>query len=368
MTTILALNSGSSSLKFGVYDVDKDADLVLAGEAEWRDDSGEFRAADRAGKSLIAEHISVGTQQDAMARIRALLDDTEIFVRAVGHRIVHGGAACRQHCLIDSAVMARLERATEFAPLHAPPALSLIRYASEHFPGTPQVACLDTAFHYGLPDAARIFPISRDLNRQGVERFGFHGLSCESILRQLSSIPQRLVIAHLGSGASITAVKNGKSIDTSMGLTPTGGIVMGTRCGDSDPGVLLYLMRRCGYGAAELENLLDRRSGLLGISGISSDMRALHNAAATDANAKLAIEIFCYSVRKQIAAMAGALGGIDELVFTGGIGEHDGMVRKSVCDALSFLNIRDILVLPSLEDEQIALHAARLSSVTESTV
>jgi acetate kinase len=211
-----------------------------------------------------------------------------------------------------------------------------------------------------LPDVARFFALPRDLRAEGVERFGFHGLSCESILRQLAAIPERLVIAHLGNGASVTAVRNGRSADTSMGLTPTGGVVMGTRCGDIDPGVLLYLMRKHGYDAEQLESLVDHRSGLLGISGISSDMRALHQASAVP-DAALAIEMFCYSVRKQIAAMAAVLGGIDALVFTGGIGEHDPAVRASVSERLSFLRIGRIVALPSLEDEQIALHTSRLT-------
>ncbi len=188
---------------------------------------------------------------------------------------MHGGPQLRRHCLIDDPVLRQLEAATAFAPLHIPPALAVIRFAQDHFRGIPQAACFDTAFHADLPDLARVLPIARDLQREGVQRYGFHGLSCESIVRQLAiDSPRRLIIAHLGNGASVTAVRDGRSIDTSMGLTPTGGVIMGTRSGDLDPGVLAYLMREKKFDAAGLEELVDHRSGLLGISGISSDMRA----------------------------------------------------------------------------------------------
>lgn len=360
---VLALNSGSSSLKFGVYDVARTAaTAVLSGEAEWEGATGTIRANDSVGNPVPLPQNAVATQDDAVAAISALLDRAKLLAQAVGHRVVHGGPDCRSHCVITDSVMSRLQSAAEFAPLHAPPALSIIRYAKAHFRSVPQVACLDTAFHSGMPDVARIFALPRELCQEGVERFGFHGLSCESILRQLVQTPERLVIAHLGNGASITAVRNGRSIDTSMGLTPTGGVIMGTRCGDLDPGVLIYLIRKHGFDAKQLEQLVDHRSGLLGISHDSSDMRELHRSAAASPRAKLAIAMFCYSVRKSIAAMAAALGGIDVLVFTGGIGEHDGAIRASICEAVRFLNIGRTLTLPSLEDEQIALHTAHLAS------
>jgi len=355
--TILALNSGSSSLKFGAYEVaDSSARLLLGGEAEWQDGAGKLRIADCAGAAS-----DVATQQDAVVSIGNLLDEHRITLRGVGHRIVHGGPNLLRHCVIDASVMEQLERAAEFAPLHVPAALSLVRYASSRFQGVPQIACFDTAFHATLPESARIFALPRELRADGVQRFGFHGLSCESIVRQLAPIPERLVIAHLGSGASITAVKNGRSVDTSMGLTPTGGVVMGTRCGDIDPGVLIFLLRRFGYDAAQLEELVDRRSGLLGISGASSDMRKLHVAAQSNPDAALAIEIFCHSLRKEIAAMAAVLNGIDTLVFTGGIGEHDAVIRSAIADGLGFLRIGEIIVLPARENEEIALHTWALT-------
>src|SRR6202022_3098927 len=229
-------------------------------------------------KAVLSETISISSQREAIIRIGRLLADSKMPApAAVGHRVVHGGSKLRQHCLIDDSVLRQLEAATAFAPLHIPSALSVIRFAQEKFPGLPQVACFDTAFHAELAAVARVLPISKELQLEGIQRYGFHGLSCESIVHQLGNgLPSRLIIAHLGNGASVTAVKGGKSIDTSMGLTPSGGVVMGTRSGELDPGVLIYLMREKKLDAAMLEDMIDHRSGLLGISGISSDMRRLH--------------------------------------------------------------------------------------------
>ena len=202
------------------------------------------------------------------------------------------------------------------------------------------MACFDTTFHTNLAEVARVLPISKELQSEGIQRYGFHGLSCKSIVLQLAvGLPNRLIIAHLGNGASVTAVKGGKSIDTSMGLTPTGGVIMGTRSGDLDPGILVYLMREKKFDAAMLEELVDRRSGLLGISGLGGDMRGLHEAAPSNADARLALQMFCYSVRKQVAAMIAALDGVDMLVFTGGIGENDGEARAAICDGLSWIGV-----------------------------
>jgi acetate kinase len=233
-----------------------------------------------------------------------------------------------------------------------------------------------------MPARAQTLALPRDIRATGIQRYGFHGLSCESIMRQLAETPRRVIIAHLGNGASVTAVNDGISIDTSMGLTPTGGVIMGTRSGDLDPGVLVYLAREMQFDAAMLEKLVDHRSGLLGISGIGSDMRALHQSASANADARLAIEMFCYSVRKQIAAMIAALDGLDLLVFTGGIGENDATVRAAICDGLAWAGIDlnaarngiaghipghpssrcRVAVLPSQEDEQIARHSWELAS------
>ena len=347
---VLALNAGSSSLKFGLYLVGTSGCRRLASGMEE----------------------TVGAPQAVIARIAQSLTAQGLPAPlAVGHRIVHGGPHLRRHTLIDAAVMLQLETAKVFAPLHVPTALALVRFAQERYPGIPQVACLDTAFHAGMPDVARTLPLPRELRALGVERYGFHGLSCESIVRQLGNdLPQRMVIAHLGHGASVTAVAHGASIDTSMGLTPTGGVIMSTRCGDIDPGVLAYVVREHRYDAAQLEALIDERSGMVGISSLSGDMRELRAAAssasASNADARLAIEMFCYSVRKQIAAMAVALGGIDLLVFTGGIGENDAATRRSIGTGLVALGVRTesefARVMPSQEEEQIALHTGQLTS------
>jgi acetate kinase len=378
--TILALNSGSSSLKFGLYRVGSArTDVLLSGAAESiGDKEGKFFAQDSRNNVLLSEAISIPGQQEAIIRIGRLLTESKMPApAAVGHRIVHGGPRLQRHCLIDDEVLRQLEAARAFAPLHIPSALSVIRFAREHFPAATQAACFDTAFHADLAKVARVLPIPKELRSEGIQRYGFHGLSCESIVRQLAdNLPDRLIIAHLGNGASVTAVKAGKSIDTSMGLTPTGGVIMSTRSGDLDPGVLVYLMREKKLDAAMLEELIDRRSGLLGISGVGGDMRRLHEAASSSADARLAIQMFCYSVRKQVAAMIAALDGVDLVVFTGGIGENDETVRAAVCRGLSWIGVSldvarnasannpvndsaspcCVRVLPSQEDEQIARH------------
>ena len=363
---VLALNSGSSTLKFGLYRVDP----LLVSRAE----------------KLFADTIGNPDIEAAMAHIAQRFSDSGMPPpSAIGHRIVHGGPTLRQHCRIDDAVIKQLESATAFAPLHMPQSLSMIRFAQAHFQGVPQVACFDTTFHAEMPDVARVLPIPKELQSEGIQRYGFHGLSCESIMRQLGGdAPERVVIAHLGNGASVTAVKSGKSIDTSMGLTPTGGVVMSTRSGEIDPGVLLYLLREKKFDVAALEYIVEHRCGLLGISGVSSDMRRLHEAASSSlsaaADARLAIQMFCYAVRKYVVAMGAALGGIDMLVFTGGIGENDAQVRAQICDGLAWAGVRldaahneasrdpisdsgsrcAVRVLPSQEDEQIARHTAAL--------
>ena len=337
--TVLALNSGSSSLKFGLYRVDATHAEALT--------SGDHDTA------------TVEQQGDAMRGIVARLAASGLPPPdAIGHRIVHGGPALRGHAVIDDAVMSQLEAAAAFAPLHTPAALAVLRLARRHFASTPQVACLDTAFHADMPEVARTLPIDRALQVEGIRRHGFHGLSCESIVRQLQpTVPARLVIAHLGNGASVTAVQAGRSVDTSMGLTPTGGMMMSTRSGDLDPGLLVYLMREKRLDADGLDDLVNRRAGLLGVSGIGGDMRQIRAAAGTNADAALAALMFCRSACKQIAAMAASLGGIDTLVFTGGIGQNDAETREAITRGLAWIGGLDVRVMPSQEDAQIARHA-----------
>jgi acetate kinase len=330
MCLILTLNAGSTSLKYGLYRADGDAcETVESAEAEGND------------PAAIEAQLSAWPAPDV-----------------VGHRIVHGGAKVREHCVIDAAVMADLEAATALAPLHVPPALAGVRFARRRYPNAPQVACLDTAFHAGMPDVAKTYPLPDDIRAAGVVRYGFHGLSCASIVRQLGAgIPERLVIAHLGGGCSVTAVKSGRSIDTTMGLTPSGGMMMATRSGDLDPGVLIYLMRERGMDADALEVMIDKRSGLRGVSARSGDMRELHEHP--DAASGLAVAMFARAAAKAIAAMMTSLGGADLLVFTGGVGEHDAATRDAIVEAVSWADVGEARVLPSLEDEEIARIASR---------
>jgi acetate kinase len=379
---VLTFNSGSSSLKFGLYHVaGGDPVALISGEIETIGDGHcRLRASDAAGAVLVDDTTVMRAPSDGIGRLGALFDSAKAPApAAIGHRVVHGGPRLRRHCLIDDAVLQTLDGALAFAPLHMPPALAVIRYTRAHFTAVPQVACFDTAFHSNMPDVASTLPLPAELRARGIQRYGFHGLSCESIVRQLGhDIAERVVIAHLGNGASITAVEEGRSIDTSMGLTPSGGVIMGTRTGDIDPGILLYLLRTEKLDARELEDVIDHRSGMMGISGISSDMRRLNTVESSDPSARLALEMFRTSVAKQIAAMIVSLGGIDTLVFTGGVGENDAGARGGIVKRLSFCGIRfngqddrnpicgassgtAVLTLPSREDDEIARHTAILA-------
>lgn len=383
---VLTLNSGSSSLKFGMYRIGRSSmDCILTGEAERIGEGvSVFNAADASGHTLAHDTSTMPSQRVAVTRIGKLLSDCQVpLPKAIGHRIVHGGLHFREHCVIDEAVLQQLEATKCFAPIHTPAALDVIRFAIDHFPGVPQVACLDTSFHARMPPLASTLPLPLELRAAGIQRYGFHGLSCESIVRQLGdTLAERLLIAHLGNGASITAVHQGISIDTSMGLTPTGGLIMGTRSGNLDPGVLVHLMRDRNMGVDAIAQLLDQRSGLLGISGVSSDMRTLHKVASSNSDAKLAIAMFCYTAAKELGAMSMALNGVDLIVFTGGIGEHDALVRADICTRLRAMGVEldearnnvgsglisadasrcAVQVLPSQEDAQIARHTWTLCS------
>lgn len=376
---VLTFNSGSSSFKFGLYRVEgSELEMLVTGET----DGGDLRAEDARGAAMAGTPVRADTCEATIQAVLSLLAKTSLPApQAIGHRIVHGGPKLRAHCLIDDDVECDLEAASALSPLHAPAALAIIRSAKGAWPDVPQAACLDTAFHANMPDIARILPVAKELQAEGVQRYGFHGLSCESIVRQLGrDLPPRTVIAHLGSGASVTAVRDGRSIDTSMGLTPSGGIVMGTRSGDLDPGILIYLMRAKGFGLATLEDLVDHRSGLLGVSGLSGDLRQLHAAERSSPDARLAVAMFGMSVAKVMAGMIVALGGADAIVFTGGAGEHDASVRATIGGHLGWLGVRfadssnertagridapgsrcQVHVLPSLEDDEIARHTSSL--------
>jgi acetate kinase len=366
---VLAVNSGSSSLKFGLYrhpPGDCNPQPLLAGGASGiGHPNGRLEVTDPSGKKLLDEAYKLNSQGHALQEILGQMDKLgHERPAALGHRVVHGGPHLREHRLIDAALLEKLEAATQFAPIHIPAAIALIRETEKLLPEAQQYACFDTAFHSTMPETARHFPLPQRLYDLGIERYGFHGLSYESIVTRLgASIPERVVCAHLGSGASLVALRNGKSIDTSMGMTPVGGIPMATRSGDFDPGVVLFLMRTEQLNADQLESLLNHDSGLGALSGGESDMRLLEESAAKgDPKARLAITVFAHAVRKMIGAYAAELGGLDLLVFTGGIGEHSTGVRNWICDGLDFLGVTSgdpalcpkIRVLPSEEELQIA--------------
>jgi acetate kinase len=263
----------------------------------------------------------------------------------VGHRVVHGGQHYREPHRVTPAMVEELRRLTPLDPEHLPQTVRLMDAFERRRPDLPQVACFDTAFHHSLPRVAQLLPIPRRFEAEGVRRYGFHGLSYSFLMRELERVAGagtargRIILAHLGSGASLAALRGGLSVDTSMGFSPAGGLVMGTRPGDLDAGVAAYLMRSAGLTADEFDALINQQSGLLGVSGTSSDMRDLMACEASDVNAAEAIELFCYQTRKWIGGYTAALGGLDTLVFSGGIGENEPSVRERTCAGLEFLGV-----------------------------
>ncbi len=389
IVAIFTINSGSSSLKFGLYDGDGER-LLLSGKAEEVGHaSGILIMMDAEGREIAREENHFPSQEQALAAASTQIarHSTEK-VTAIGHRIVHGGPHLGEHCALTAEVLATLERSVHFAPLHIPSAVALIRASEREFPGVPQFACFDTQFHNTMPPEAYTYPLPRAYRDAGVRRYGFHGLSYEAIVRLLGDdLPGKLIVAHLGSGCSICAIAEGKSIDTSMGLSPTGGVPMATRSGDLDPAVGLLLQRKfspqnSALTPDELEALVNHGSGLEALAG-ESDMRLLmQRAASGDAQAMLATDIFARSVAKTIAAYATVLGGFEMLVFTGGIGEHGAPVRKNICARLATLGVEvaseseaektpgiiskaasrvKVRVMTTDEDGQIARHVARMS-------
>jgi acetate kinase len=383
---ILVLNSGSSSLKFGVYSAAAAGEprATHHGEIEGIGGSeGKIWLKDGDGKTLEQESRNFAQQSDAAKGVAEKLSKLKLSgLAGIGHRVVHGGPSLTEHQRVTPQVVNTLEAAAHFAPLHVPAAIALIREAEKLYPGVPQFACFDTAFHTTMPEAVSRLPLPRKYWDAGIRKYGFHGLSCESIIHALrDSLPKYLIVAHLGNGASITAIVDGKSVDTTMGLTPTGGIVMGTRPGDLDPGVLIHILKTNGNNADELSTMLDKESGLLGISGSASDMRELHEAAGRgDKQARLAIEMFARAAAKAIGGFVATMGEVDALVFTGGIGEHDAEVRAAICEGMEIFGVQldegenrknareinwgerrvSVRVIESDEDGQIARHVARL--------
>ena len=369
--TILTINSGSSSLKLGLYRADSNAadpQLLYNGAADAiGKPGGSLTISDASGKTLFREDSAHTSQSAAFSHAAEKLRELcGAAPDAIGYRIVHGGPHLRKHCALTPQVLDTLRKAIHYAPLHIPPALALIDTASKLYPHVAAFACFDTAFHITMPPEAFTYAIPARFRDEGVRRYGFHGLSYESIVAALASeLPARLVVAHLGNGASLCAIAQGRSVDTSMGLTPTGGIPMGTRTGDLDPGVVLFLARSGDLSNDALEAVLNHESGLAGLSSVKqssgtyapgiSDMRELTTAAQEgSAAANQAIAIFCREIAKTVAAYAAVLDGLDSLVFTGGIGEHSALVRERVCRQLAFLGI-------SLDADANQRHAALIS-------
>jgi acetate kinase len=381
---ILCLNSGSSSLKFALYRVGDHEEVRLALGAAERIGlpGGRLWVEGPNGEKLADIHRDFAGHTAAAGSLSAAAKDFGFpLPDAAGHRIVHGGARHVSAERVDGSLLADLRSLIPFAPLHLPSAIQCIEAVTAHFPGLPQVACFDTAFHRAMPEVAQRFPLPRELWYDGVRRYGFHGLSYEYIVTTLGAEAHgRMVIAHLGNGASLAAVRNGRSIDTTMGFTPTGGVMMGTRSGDLDPGVLVHLMNEKSYNPSQIDDLVSRHSGLLGVSGISSDMKTLLEQRGREPHAAQAVELFCYLLRKQIGALAAVLGGLDDLVFTGGIGERAAPVRSEVCHGLEHLGIIideprnsinaevisipesacTVRVIPTNEDLMIARHTQTL--------
>jgi acetate kinase len=341
--TILCINVGSSSCKFALYSISGGVESVVAEGAADRIGSsgGKIRIHDANGRLLAESNRVLARPQVA---VDAMFDEFERLklprLDAVGHRIVHGGAHHVAPEIVTPALVADLKNLIPFAPLHMPGGIEGIEAVAARYPILPQVACFDTAFHCGMPERAERFPLPRELWDVGIRRYGFHGISYEYILQALGAdVPPRLIIAHLGNGASMAAVLQGRPHDTTMGFTPAGGFMMGTRPGDLDPGVIVYLLEQRRYDTKRLADLVNLKSGLLGVSGLGSDVKTLLDARATNADAAMAIEMFCYQIRKSVGALTAALGGLDMLIFTGGVGEHGAAVRAEVCDGLAHLGL-----------------------------
>ena len=349
MTTpgcIAVLNAGSSSIKFALYEAGGDGALLFRGQVERLGLEPRLQARNAAGEVVLERLWPKGGLDHRGATAEILKLERDLLagrpVLAFGHRVVHGGLDFAAPTRIEAAVMAKLARLVPLAPLHQPHNLAPIEVIAAAAPQLPQIACFDTAFHRSQPAIAQAFALPRELSAAGVRRYGFHGLSYDYIVTRLrETAPQiadsRLIIAHLGNGASLCAVREGRSVASTMGFTAVDGLMMGTRTGSLDPGVLLYLMQERGLDAKGIEDLLYRRSGLLGVSGVSSDMRTLRQSTAPEAAE--AIALFVYRIVREAGSLAAAMGGVDAVVFTAGIGENDGATRAEVADGCRWLGL-----------------------------
>ena len=362
MDTILVVNAGSSSVKFQVFAVESDGSLrrQIKGQMDGIGTRPKLRASGATGDTMAERTYPVETVADvpaAMAVAGAWLRELEIDPVAVGHRVVHGGPDHAHPVLVDPAIVARLERYVPLAPLHQPHNLAPIKTLAKNFPTLPQVACFDTAFHRNHDALADYYAIPHQLHAEGVRRYGFHGLSYEYIAERLPQVAPdiaggRVIVAHLGSGASMCAIKSGRSVESTMGFTALDGLAMGTRPGQLDPGVVLYLMAEKGMSAAKVQAFLYRECGLKGLSGISNDMRELD--ASADPRAAFAIDYFVYRIGLNAGMLAAALQGLDAFVFTAGIGENSVSIRSRVAERLAWLGV-------TLDPAENSKHAGKIS-------
>ncbi len=346
---ILTINSGSSSLKFSVYVIGKDEKLIIKGGMD-RIGLGDsnFRVTESYNTKLMAREFDLPDHESALKVLLNWLEKNELSkkIDAVGHRLVNGGSSFTGHHLITSQLISTLKRMSYLAPDHLSQQIKGMETVSNLYPNLNQVACFDTVFHSDMPREAKMFALPRKLWKEGVMRYGFHGLSYEYIMQELNKevgsggVDGRIIIAHLGNGASMVAVKNGKGVDTTMGFTPTGGLMMSTRSGDLDPGIITYLLEEKGITPQKLNEMINKKSGLYGVSGISSDMKELLEKEAENPHAADAINLFCYQAKKYLGAMASVLEGVGTIIFTGGIGENSPEIRKRICSGMEFLGIQ----------------------------
>lgn len=339
---LLTVNAGSSSVKFALFGANNLTNEVLQASIENIGQDTSRMIINGVVSPVDAPTHSVATSllADAVSK-----EVPTKHIAAVGHRIVHGGSKYYKPQLVTPQLLKDLRELTAFDPEHLPAQLSLIETLSRQLVGVPQVVCFDTAFHHDLPAPARLLPIPRHFANEGIRKYGFHGLSYEFIVTELRRVEGdiaaggKVIIAHLGSGASLVALKDGKSVDTTMGMTPASGIPMSTRSGDLDPGLVLYLQRNHGYTPDKFNHMVNFESGLLGVSETSADMKRLLEIEDSDVRAKEAIELFCYQVKKSIGSLAASIGGISTLVFTGGMGENAPRIRAKICEGLEFLGV-----------------------------
>lgn len=382
---ILTVNTGSSSIKFSIYPVGLESPVVRGRVEDIGGEVARLRLTDRDGQVLKDEPVRVDGFREGAALVAEILHQTDHSARiaATGYRVVHGGRHYRAHTVVDHRLMEHLKGLVELAPEHLPQTVEVMERLEDEFNHSPAVACFDTVFHRDMPEHWRIYAIPYRFYEEGIMRYGFHGLSYEYVAEELGRegvATDRVVVAHLGHGASMAAISDGRCVYTTMGFTPVSGLVMSTRCGDIDPGVVLHLIKEKGLSVDELNHILNHRSGLLGISGLTDDIRRLLPIMEENPRAGLAIEVFCQSVRLHIGALAALLGGLSTLVFTAGIGENSPPIRERILEGLEFIGIGldkrrnnanqriisaddsavKVMVIPTDEELMIARHTRRI--------